>query len=1288
MTRPRRAAALFVLLFGAVAARAQLSTPEPANLRGESAQTRKRLTEADEKLRAGRAEDAADDLQRILDDSGDDLISIDGKRYRPARWVAHLILAKLPPGALKAYQDRIDEPARRLLDAGKRDRDPAPLWQLLDRYFVSRPSAEGLLLLGDLHFERGEFRTAELLWRRLLPDAEADVPYPGPPTDPAAVRARVVLTAIFQGELDRAKGELAALREKHPDAAGTFAGKAGRYTETLQALLDRPPQPPSAGADGRSWPTFGGDPHRTGRVAGRMPYYWPSRPTWTATIPPDATVGLGGLAVGAARVPFGYPVIAGGHVYLTDGVRVLGYDLLTGVADSVFNPLRLGGARGANRPAAESAVTLTAAGGRLTARLGPPTVRPPDAKAGGESTLACFAPPDGFRPGDRPRPAWQVQPPAGEGKPPTTWEGAPLVAGGRMWAALARFEGGRLVHVVAGFDPADPPDAPDRPAWVVEVSDIPLSPESGPRTRQELLTLAGRNVVFCSNTGAVVALDAASGRKAWAFRYPRAARRAADAPRPADPAPAVASGGRVFVAPADADRVFALDTETGRLLWESSPVEDGQVQILGVARNRLIVTVTGPVRGIRGLNVATGSHREPEGWVQHDGGGLLGAGRGLVTDDAILWPTRAGLFFLRPEDGFPLRPPLPGSFGHLAYADGVLVTVTPTEVRGFVSDARRFGGNPRADADPDRQRFEELIDESEGRLAAGDTAAARAILSKTARGDLPAGWRAWAAARLLLLTPRVDDFAKLPPDAQAALQPALLGEWVTTAGGELVTLGTLLARHTGSEPLARRLPSSLPAGDHDPDDTPRLRPIACVSRTFDLPPGSLPLRPIPGAPGPPRNVFVTTGREVLAVPLTTGGHTAHAAAGAFTHAADLAGGFVAAGPHAVALYGPGRDPCWVFRVPDTDPLPDSPGRIPIRSDDMAPVPGLSSFVLAGGWLFARLGEEHLVSLDLEGRRVAWVLGANGRPGFRPYGFGTGPQFGPNFLVTERLVIAQLSDGRRWMVRAETGRVLDGKGSTFAVVPPGFGAKTAPVAWPLPPAQVDANRVALPDGPGLVRLLNLSTGRAKWSFGAGGEASLTGEPPQVRAWGDAVVIAVRRNHGIELERVGLADGRREWADGPAFLDADRVDLSAADADAERMYVPAGGVLAAISLADGTPTWETELPAANGAGGWAVRAGPRVVIAYPQAAIPREPFTDTWDRVIRSYLRAPLVWRLPGLAGTLYDAWVGRTVPVLLFDPESGELLRHLDVPARGPLVTAYFGRDLAVVATGEQVCWLK
>ena len=54
--------------------------------------------------------------------------------------------------------------------------------------------------------------------------------------------------------------------------------------------------------------------------------------------------------------------------------------------------------------------------------------------------------------------------------------------------------------------------------------------------------------------------------------------------------------------------------------------------------------------------------------------------------------------------------------------------------------------------------------------------------------------------------------------------------------------------------------------------------------------------------------------------------------------------------------------------------------------------------------------------------------------------------------------------------------------------------------------------------GLVDFLNLASGKVKSAYEAEGEASLAGEPPQVRAWHDAVVVAVRRNHGIELDRV--------------------------------------------------------------------------------------------------------------------------------------------------------------------------
>src|SRR4051812_1446578 len=101
MTRAVRATAPALLLLLASAAAAQPGAlppaPDPANLRGDSTQPRKRLAEAEQKINAGKAADAADAPQRVLDESADALTPPDGRHYQTARWVAQGLLAKLPP---------------------------------------------------------------------------------------------------------------------------------------------------------------------------------------------------------------------------------------------------------------------------------------------------------------------------------------------------------------------------------------------------------------------------------------------------------------------------------------------------------------------------------------------------------------------------------------------------------------------------------------------------------------------------------------------------------------------------------------------------------------------------------------------------------------------------------------------------------------------------------------------------------------------------------------------------------------------------------------------------------------------------------------------------------------------------------------------------------------------------------------------------------------------------------------------------------------------------------------
>jgi hypothetical protein len=136
------------------------------------------------------------------------------------------------------------------------------------------------------------------------------------------------------------------------------------------------------------------------------------------------------------------------------------------------------------------------------------------------------------------------------------------------------------------------------------------------------------------------------------------------------------------------------------------------------------------------------------------------------------------------------------------------------------------------------------------------------------------------------------------------------------------------------------------------------------------------------------------------------------------------------------------------------------------------------------------------------------------------------------------------------------------------------------------------------------------------------------------------------------------------------------------------VPVENRILAICLKDGTRVWEAKLPESHGAGRWRVRVGQKCVIAYPESALPREPVSDVLGRLLRSFRNEPTLARLPELAFGAYDAWITRSVPVVLFDPKTGERLVRFDIPATGPAVTVSFERDVAVVATGDRAVWLR
>lgn len=696
------------------------------------------LHEASHQAGLGRWVDAIEIYQRVLETGGDDLVPADRPveplaslvggsvwtipwpsfHSRPARWTCHERISMFPAEGLKAYRDRVDAAAAKRLEEARKRSDDVLLEQLLADWFCSRSGEEAIRLLGERAFERADLAGAERWWSLLLPHNpgnHAALSFPNPVTPPATIQARLLLVKLFRGERETVRNELRGFRNAHPEASGLLAGKEGKYADTLDALLADPKQVTLAdnSSDAKTWQTFGGRADRNTLITGSLPRYWPGPPSWRTQLPSEANGR--GEAPGApdhTRALAFHPVIAGGKAFVADAARVFAFDLFNGELTTLLDLRKRLPLTGVNLQwptRIDTRYTLTFADGFLYARLGSQPLKPinNESDRAALSTIVCIGP-IAPRSTEPPAVRWVMQPADAQ----TIFEGAPLVHAERLYVTAWRFGGGdptRIVVCYRGLGRREPPEV----AWEREIGRVPRPLTNEPPVRHEVLTLAGNNVVFGSNAGSIVAIDGRTGKPAWEYRYTTSERRAPPVGR--DLTPCQFDGFRIYAAPNDSDRLFCLNAFTGRLLWDREGVD--VVHLLGVTHGRLIATFAGPVKGIRGLSVTTGSGARPDGWTQHLEGGLTTLGRGFVTPNLIFWPTRHGLYFLDPQDGSPIRQPVEGAFGNLAYADGCFVATTATDVIGYVGDANPI--EPRKQF-PEKKPVKVLIYRNEPAANAAD----------------------------------------------------------------------------------------------------------------------------------------------------------------------------------------------------------------------------------------------------------------------------------------------------------------------------------------------------------------------------------------------------------------------------------------------------------------------------------------------------------------------------------------------------------------------------------------
>ncbi|MBI3821700.1 MAG: PQQ-binding-like beta-propeller repeat protein [Planctomycetes bacterium] len=583
-------------------------------------------------------EQMPDEYARLMQESGDALVTLPGAApVRGVGWASeqvrrlcHQRLAALPKASLELYRRRVDAEARALLEQGRHTRSPIPLRKLANELFCSTHGEQAIDLLGDLAFEQGRFDEASHWWRLLAPlesTGSTRLLFPHPQLDPARIRAKQILALTFQNRRDEAQAALVKFRQMYPTARGKLAGQDGLLAEIVQKTHTAFTKEHTR-SDEEPWTTFGGDVTRNRvDVRGVSWDLWEDGPAWRVPLPSlhaDGKDALPDRGPATRRAAF-HPIIVNNQVVIADQRSVISYDLTTGRENFHYHSKAVGLADlppGVDVKAKMPRFTLTADHERAYVRLGRLGIGPKNDAA---SYLVCL---DLTEPGvDKKRELWQVRASAAD-EAQAFFEGAPLVYDDRVYSAVSKVVGRRVLTSIACYD------VRGRRRWMQEVCDCPEfeDGENGMRRRQHLLTWAAGQIVYASHAGAIVAVDAWTGQPTWGVRYPSRGPLVQDhEPSPRDLAPALSADGRVFVAPLDSDHIFCIDALSGRVLWEVEGVE--VVHLLGVTRGELIATTR---HGLLSIDAASG-HIER---MQPTEGRLPSLGRGLIADDWLLWPTQ------------------------------------------------------------------------------------------------------------------------------------------------------------------------------------------------------------------------------------------------------------------------------------------------------------------------------------------------------------------------------------------------------------------------------------------------------------------------------------------------------------------------------------------------------------------------------------------------------------------------------------------------------------------------
>jgi outer membrane protein assembly factor BamB/tetratricopeptide (TPR) repeat protein len=657
--------------------------------------------------------------EQDVDRSGDFVLYVDD------RWYCHRVIAKLPPEAREIYRKRVDGMAERWYQQGVKTRDLALLRRVVDQAFCSSWGDDALELLGDLAFQDGRFGEALAAYGRLVADHPEDgraLVHPDPSVDLARVAAKKLLCRAAAGENPPGPADLKDLAARYPGASGSLAGRKGAYSEIVAESLGSDRLGPAREPDNR-WPTFAGSFQRTKLVPGPIDV---GSMQWRVDLEkvspgrgqgfnPRGAFGGGQVTPPQERLLAFHPIVLGEQVIVCDGAQILAFNLNDRPpADTESSALRVVGPVWKYPPPDDAQIpqvrhtgpgipryTLTAFGNRIYARMWSQSAAyfSGGGARGSSSIVALDWSTQGKLLWEQSSTALALpnRPPDRNNNRTISFEGTPVADGDSVYAAVTDRREQTATYIVCfnaetgavrwiRYVGAASPEGDNNIGFIGGMQPNVTSPGD---FNHRLLSLDGPTLYYQTNLGALAAIEAATGSMLWVASYPRQEPGQFASVSERDLNPAVIHEGRVFIAPSDAEAIFAFDAQSGSLLWKSARIaEDIKLShLLGVAKGWLVATGNRVVL----FDVKTGElkHAWPD-----SGKALDGYGRGLLAGDKIYWPTQNEIQVLDQRSGLLADPPIKlqdtyrSKGGNLVAGDGYLIVAQADGMVVFCQNSR------------------------------------------------------------------------------------------------------------------------------------------------------------------------------------------------------------------------------------------------------------------------------------------------------------------------------------------------------------------------------------------------------------------------------------------------------------------------------------------------------------------------------------------------------------------------------------------------------------------------